>query len=99
MGARGTGAGQRSTRGPNPIEGLGHDRTSYLMHGCRPYYGDGKSPYKTEAAARKDWKVYRTRLLAMEKDWTRRPWAFWVFEQGMDDAPIGGEQGAIILAD
>ena len=67
------------------------------MHGCRPYYGDGESPYETEAAARKDWKTYRLRLMALEKDWTRRPYGFWVFEQGMDDEPIGGEQGQIIL--
>ena len=35
--------------------------------------------------------------MALEKDWTRRPYGFWVFEQGMDDEPIGGEQGQIIL--
>jgi hypothetical protein len=50
-----------------------------------------------EAQVIKDWKTYRSRLMALEKDWTRRPWAFWVYEQGMDDAPIGGEQGQIIL--
>jgi hypothetical protein len=43
--------------------------------------GTKRCLYKTEAAGRKDWTVYRATLLA---EFGRRPWAFWVFDMEMD---------------
>jgi hypothetical protein len=97
MGTRGPGAGRKSAGLYEPVEGLGYERTSFLLFGPNAFYSGLPDPYKTDAEAKRDWRKFRPQLMAACTDWTRRPWAFWVFEQGMDDAPSGGDQGAIIL--
>lgn len=62
------------------IEGLGVEKAAFLLSGpiCgrNTEIGGKFAAYKTEAAARADWKAHRTELMAMETDSTRRPWAF-----------------------
>jgi hypothetical protein len=53
--------------------------------------------YATEAAARKDWKVHRSELMAMVTDPTRRPWAFWNYDQDMDKPFPADEETKAIL--
>jgi len=57
--------------------------------------GTKRCLYKTEAAGRKDWTVYRATLLA---EFGRRPWAFWVFDIEMD-RPLSVSDGHVIIRD
>jgi hypothetical protein len=59
--------------------------------------GGASNPYKTHAAARKDWKTYRSELMAMMTDPTRRPWAFWEYDQDMDKPFPADEETKAIL--
>ena len=57
--------------------------------------GTKRCLYKTEAAGRKDWTVYRATLLA---EFGRRPWAFWIFDMEMD-RPLSVSDGHVIIRD
>jgi hypothetical protein len=79
---------------------LGVAKAGFLLSG--PTCGQNEdiggeyAAYKTEAAARRDWKAHRSELMQMVTDPCRRPWAYWEYDLDLD-APSGGDQAKVIL--